>query len=81
MEKHHADRRPKGNKEPRIDYLPELYVGEESSIVFTSGKDGVLPPGIPIGKINIVNDIVKVKLFSETSQLSYVSVILTKVDK
>ena len=70
-----------GNKEPRVDYLPELYVVEESSTVFTSGKDGVLPPGIPIGKTNFVNNVVKVKLFSETSQLSYVSVILTKGDE
>lgn len=65
-----------GKEEPILDYLPEFFVAPEEGIVFTSGKDGVFAPGIPIGKIFYEDDQIKVKLFSDPNQLSFINVIL-----
>ena len=66
-----------GKREPSLEYLPDNFVlGEKESIVFTSGKDGVLFPGIAIGKV-VLNDNKKlVKLFADPDQISVVSVAL-----
>ena len=49
--------------------------------VFTSGKDGIFPPGIPVGKVVKSEDLVKVKLFSDSNQLSFINIILIKMEK
>ncbi len=66
-----------GKREPSLEYLPDNFIlGEKESIVFTSGKDGVLFPGIAIGKV-VLNDNKKlVKLFADPDQISVVSVAL-----
>ena len=46
--------------------------------VFTSGKDRIFLPGSPIGTTTADG---KVKLFSESSQLSFVKVDLSKQRK
>jgi rod shape-determining protein MreC len=63
---------------PVLEYLPEGYVVEEGVDVFTSGKDGIFFPGSPIG---ITVEKGEVKLFSESSQLSFVKVDLSKQKK
>ena len=67
-----------GGSRPVLEYLPEGYVVEEGVDVFTSGKDGIFFPGSPIG---ITVEKGKVKLFSESSQLSFVKVDLSKQKK
>ena len=67
-----------GGSKPVLEYLPEGYVVEEGIKVFTSGKDRIFLPGSPIGT-TIENG--KVKLFSESSQLSFVKVDLSKQRK
>ena len=60
-----------GGNKPILEYLPEGFIVEEGIDVFTSGKDGIFYPGSPIGKTTIDKE---VKLFSESSQLSFVKV-------
>ena len=67
-----------GGSRPILEYLPEGYVVEGGIEVFTSGKDRIFLPGSPIGT-TIENG--KVKLFSESSQLSFVKVDLSKQRK
>ena len=67
-----------GGFKPVLEYLPEGYVVEEGIDVFTSGKDGIFFPGSPIG-ITLKEG--QVKLFSESSQLSFVKVDLSKQHK
>ena len=67
-----------GGSRPVLEYLPEGYVVEEGVDVFTSGKDGIFFAGSPIG---ITVEKGKVKLFSESSQLSFVKVDLSKQKK
>ena len=67
-----------GGSRPVLEYLPEGYVVEEGIDVFTSGKDGIFFAGSPIG---ITVEKGEVKLFSESSQLSFVKVDLSKQRK
>tara|TARA_B100000945_G_scaffold295341_1_gene272754 strand:- start:2096 stop:2959 length:864 start_codon:yes stop_codon:yes gene_type:complete len=73
----HAILSGSGDEYPKLEYLPEGFELEDNSTVYTSGKDGIFPNGIPIGKIFFENNEVKVKLFSDSNQLSFVHVILT----
>ena len=61
-----------------LEYLPEGYVVEEGIEVFTSGKDRIFLPGSPIG---ITTEKGQVKLFSESSHLSFVKVDLSQQKK
>ena len=64
----------KGERKPVLEYLPELYTPSDNLNVFTSGKDGIFLPGLPVGTTEIVGLEVKVKLFSDPNQLSFVTV-------
>ena len=67
-----------GKEEPVLDYLPKNYEMESGNIVYTSGKDGIFFPGIPIGEIKFNNGAYSVSLFSDLTQLSYVNIELEK---
>ena len=71
----------KGEKKPVLEYLPELYEPYGNLTVFTSGKDGIFLPGIPVGKTEMDELDVKVRLFSDPNQLSFVTVQLISVNK
>ena len=67
-----------GSSKPILEYLPEGYIIEDGIDVFTSGKDGIFLPGSPIGKTNEKGE---VRLFSDSSQLSFVKVDMSKQNK
>ena len=71
----------KGENQPILEYLPELYEPYGNQTVFTSGKDGIFLPGIPVGKTEMDELNVKVRLFSDPNQLSFVTVQLIKMKK
>ena len=65
----------KSNDLPSLKFLPEdnkLISGEK---IYTSGKDGVIQAGIPIGQVFIEDNEHKVKLFSNSTQINFVNVI------
>tara|TARA_B100000963_G_scaffold344957_1_gene348360 strand:+ start:12463 stop:13311 length:849 start_codon:yes stop_codon:yes gene_type:complete len=67
-----------GGNRPILEYLPEGYVVQPNIDVFTSGKDGIFPPGAPVGQTTLEEE---VKLFSESSQLSFVKIDISKKNK
>tara|TARA_X000000368_G_scaffold391363_1_gene355292 strand:+ start:4 stop:849 length:846 start_codon:yes stop_codon:yes gene_type:complete len=67
-----------GGSKPILEYLPEGYIIQEGVEVFTSGKDGIFFPGSPIGTTTKKGE---VKLFVESSQLSFVKIDLSKQKK
>ena len=71
----------KGESKPVLEYLPDLYEPYGNQTVFTSGKDGVFLPGIPVGKTEMDELNVKVKLFSDPNQLSFVTIQLINIGK
>ena len=68
-----------GNNElGEIEYLPENNNMKEGSIVYTSGSDGVISSGIPVGKIIFDKNQIKVDYFADFSQIDFVKVYYKK---
>ena len=61
-----------------IEYLPEKNQVEEGHIVYTSGTDGIISSGIPLGKIIIKNNQKSVRFFTDFDQIQYVKVYFKK---
>ena len=70
-----------GESEPTLEYLPENHNIQDGDKVFTSGREGIFSPGIPIGEVKIENNIIKVLLFSDLSQITFININLENLDK
>ena len=70
-----------GKNEPTLEYLPKNNNVQNGDKVYTSGKGGIFSPGIPIGEVKIEDDIIKVLLFSDLSQISFINIDLEDVNK
>ena len=68
----------RGEDKPKLEYLPEKFELNDKNLVFTSGKDGIFFEGIPVGNAISEDNKIKVKLFSDPNQMSFVNVILDK---
>lgn len=64
-----------GTETPILDFLPKDKKIVEGQTVFTSGKDGILFSGLPVGKTIILDNKIAVSLFSNLDQLNFVNVI------
>jgi rod shape-determining protein MreC len=68
----------RGKDKPKLEYLPEKFELNDKNLVFTSGKDGIFFEGIPVGNVIFEDNKIKVKLFSDSNQISFVNVVLDK---
>ena len=67
-----------GSKNATLEYLPENNKINDGDIVYTSGKEGIFKPGIPIGKVKSEKKIIEVLFFSDLDQISFININLTK---
>ena len=65
-----------GKDNPNLIFLPKNSKIQESDLVFTSGKDGIIKAGMPIGKIVNQIDGFAVSMFVDIDQLYFVDIIL-----
>ncbi len=63
-----------GNSRPTLEYFSENQKIHENDIIYTSGKEGIFAPGIPIGEAKIAKDIIEVQLYSEISEITFVNI-------
>ena len=70
-----------GKDELSLDYLPENHNVKVGDKIYTSGKEGIFTPGMPIGKIKIEKNKVRVLLFSDLSQITFVNIDLGELEK
>jgi len=63
-----------GDNKPTLEYLSKNHQIEEEDKIYTSGKEGIFAPGIPIGEVKIEKEIVKVELYSELDEITFVNV-------
>ncbi len=78
---HHAILSGHGIKNPTLEYLPENNNIQDGDKVYTSGKEGIFYPGIPVGEVKIVNNIIEVLLFSDLSRITFVNINLGDSNK
>ena len=70
-----------GTSTPSLEYLPENHDIKDGDKIYTSGKEGIFIPGIPIGKVKMEEEIAKVLLFSDLSQITFVNINLGEANK
>jgi rod shape-determining protein MreC len=68
----------RGNSNPMLEYLPENHTVQAGNIVYTSGKEGIFTPGVPIGEVVIKENILQVLLFSDLSQITFININIGK---
>ena len=70
-----------GTNEPTLEYLSENHTVQNGDKIYTSGREGIFTTGIPVGEVKIEKDKIKVSLFSNLSQITFVNIILGEADK
>ena len=70
-----------GKEHALLDFLPKNSQLEVGNLVFTSGADGIFYPGIPIGKVELIEDEFYVKFFSDLSQLYLTNIVTSQATK
>ena len=70
-----------GTSEPTLEYLSENHTIQDGDKVYTSGKGGIFTPGIAVGKVKIDKKKIKVLLFSDLSQITFVNINLGALNK
>ena len=73
---YHAILSGHGTNKPTLEYLPENHKVQSGNKVYTSGKEGIFAPGIPIGEVRMSNEKNFVSLFSDISQITFVNISL-----
>ena len=63
-----------GINKATLDYLSENHNIQDGDKVYTSGKEGLFTPGIPIGIVKKKKDLINVELFSDLSQITFVNI-------
>ncbi len=71
---YHAIMSGRGENEPILEYLPEKNKVIAGNKVYTSGKEGIFDPGIPIGVVKINEGKILVSLYSDVSQIMFVNI-------
>ena len=71
---HQAILSGRGTKEPTLEYLPKNHKVQSGNKVYTSGKEGIFSPGIPIGEVRMSNEKNSVSLFSDISQIVFINI-------
>jgi len=78
---YHAILSGHGENAPSLEYLPENHNIVDGDKVYTSGKEGIFSPGIPVGVVEIEKDIATVLLFSDLSQITFININLGDLNK
>ena len=73
---YHAILSGRGTNEPTLEYLPKNHKVQSGDKVYTSGKEGIFVPGIPIGKVRVDDEKIFTSLFSNTSQIMFINISL-----
>lgn len=76
----HAILTGRGNKKPTLEYLPKNHSIREGDTIYTSGKEGIFDPGVPIGETKIKGGSYEVLLFTDLSQITFINVSLGKIN-
>jgi len=71
---HQAILSGRGTNEPTLEYLPKNHKVQSGNKVYTSGKEGIFAPGIPIGEVKIGTEKILVSLFSDISQIVFINI-------
>ena len=59
---------------PLLEYLPKNHSVQQGDKVYTSGKEGIFSPGIPVGEVVFDSELIEVSLFSNLNQITFINI-------
>ena len=77
----HAILSGRGTNEPTLEYLSKNHGIQDGDKIYTSGKEGIFTPGLVVGKAKIEKNKIKVLLFADLNQITFVNINLGALDK
>ena len=63
-----------GDVKPTLEYVSDNHQIQDGDKIYTSGKEGIFTPGIPIGEAKIEKEVIKVILYSELNEITFVNI-------
>ena len=70
-----------GTNEPTLEYLSKNNGIQDGDKIYTSGKEGIFTPGLVVGKAKIEKNKIKVLLFADLDQITFVNINLGELDE
>ena len=70
-----------GTNEPTLEYLSKNHGIQDGDKIYTSGKEGIFTPGLVVGKAKIEKNKIKVLLFADLDQITFVNINLGTSDE
>ena len=70
-----------GANEPTLEYLSKNNGIQDGDKIYTSGKEGIFTPGLVVGKAKIEKNKIKVLLFADLDQITFVNINLGALDE
>ena len=70
-----------GTNEPTLEYLSKNNGIQDGDKIYTSGKEGIFTPGLVVGKAKIEKNKIKVLLFADLDQITFVNINLGAMDE
>ena len=70
-----------GTNEPTLEYLSKNNGIQDDDKIYTSGKEGIFTPGLVVGKAKIEKNKIKVLLFADLDQITFVNINLGALDE
>ena len=70
-----------GTNEPTLEYLSKNNGIQNGDKIYTSGKEGIFTPGLVVGKAKIEKNKIKVLLFADLDQITFVNINLGALDE
>ena len=70
-----------GTNELTLEYLSENHGIQDGDKIYTSGKEGIFTPGIVVCKAKIEKNKIKVLLFADLDQITFVNINLGTLDE
>ena len=70
-----------GTNEPTLEYLSKNHGIQDGDKIYTSGKEGIFTPGLVVGKAKIEKNKIKVLLFADLDQITFVNINLGALDE
>ena len=70
-----------GTNEPTLEYLSKNNGIQDGDKIYTSGKEGIFTPGLVVGKAKIEKNKIKVLLFADLDQITFVNINLGALEE
>ena len=68
-----------GESSPTLEYLSKNHKIEDGDKIYTSGKEGIFSPGIPIGEARLKKEAIEVQLYSDLNEITFVNINLERL--